>query len=197
MSTTARPSAARRRVTSSNRSASASVSTAVGSSRRSTSGSASRPEQFEPLAFTDRHRRHSGGRVDVEAESLGERSEVDRRPGCDVRRARWARNSRRLSTATIVGTRAKCCCTKVTPTASLGDAGANRSAAHLPVNCRSRPPRMRISVVLPAPFSPRIASTSPARMSRSTSRSACTSPKRRETPTTWGPAEPASTPIPG
>ena len=39
------------------------------------------PEQFEPLAFTDRHRRHSGGRVDVEAESLGERSEVDRRPG--------------------------------------------------------------------------------------------------------------------
>ena len=47
---------------------------------------------------------------------------------------------------------------------------------------------MRISVVLPAPFSPRIASTSPARMSRSTSRSACTSPKRRETPTTWRPA---------
>ena len=157
-------------------------------------------QQFEPLALADRHRRHRGRRVDLEVESLGELGEVDRRPvPRDVRRWRWARNSRRLSTAAIVGTRAKCCCTSVTPrsTASRGDAGANRSPARStsPDDGRSRPPRMRIRVVLPAPFSPRIASTSPARMSRSTlAQAPGTSPKRRETPTTWrAGAEPAST----
>src|SRR3954452_3546368 len=44
-------------------------------------------------------------------------------------------------------------------------------------------PLMRLnSVVLPAPFGPRIARRSPGRISRSTSRTAWTPPKRRPTP---------------
>ena len=44
-------------------------------------------------------------------------------------------------------------------------------------------PAMRLnSVVLPAPFGPRIARRSPCATSRSTSRTACTPPKRRPTP---------------
>ena len=68
ISTTARPSSASRRVTPSKRSASASVSTAVGSSSRRTSRiGVEGAQQLEALALADRHRRHGGGRIDVEA----------------------------------------------------------------------------------------------------------------------------------
>ncbi len=51
-----------------------------------------------------------------------------------------------------------------------------------PASGRCTPSMMRISVDLPAPFSPTSASTSPARMPSDTSDSACTTPKRLETP---------------
>ena len=56
------------------------------------------------------------------------------------------------------------------------------SKARLPVSGDTTPSTIRIMVDLPAPFSPTRARTSPARMSRSTSDSAWTTPKRLDTP---------------
>ena len=203
MSTTARPSVARRRVTASKRSASASVSTAVGSSRRSTSGSGVEgPKQLQSLALTHRHRRNRRRRVDLEVEPCGEIGEVvrrlrPRRPpmalGAEQQQVVDGHHRRHEGEVLLHERHAAL-------PGVAGDAGANGAPARnsSPDDGRSRPPRMRIRVVLPAPFSPRIASTSPARTSRSTPQSAWTSPNRRETPTTSrAGAEPASTAIRG
>src|SRR6185437_4087958 len=55
----------------------------------------------------------------------------------------------------------------------------------VPRSGRASPARIEISVVLPAPFGPSNPKNSPASTRRSTSQSACTSPKRLATPATW------------
>ncbi len=83
---------------------------------------------------------------------------------------------------------------QTTPTPSLaaliGSAGSGRPASMIsPAVGAMSPARQRTSVVLPAPFSPARATTSPGRMFRSMPSSARTGPKltaSRETVTTVG-----------
>ena len=63
-----------------------------------------------------------------------------------------------------------------------GTRPARRRARSPPCPCRTAPPRILISVDLPAPFSPSRAWTSPARRSKSTPSSAVTPGNRREIP---------------
>ena len=204
---TAMPSAAMRRTAASSVSVSAADRVEVGSSRMSSSG-----RRASARASTMRWRRLAGsvstgassGTSSPAAAAIARaaarvRARVTNRPG--PRRASASR-VRFSATETPNTTPSSMFWWTVSMPAFRASSGPARSRRRprrrsSPVVGRVTPESTLISVDLPAPFAPTSPNTSPARISRVTSRSATVAPYRFDTPetaTTGGPAGPAAGP---
>ena len=165
MSTTALPASAYPRIQRSNSVASVGASTAVGSSRMSNVTS-------RASAFTISQRCCAPtGKSCTQA--VGSRTSPARAATSRTRSAVCCGSnppcppSAMFSATVILGTSVKCWCTMPMPCANASDGdriviGAPRQCIS-PCCARNSPKTTRMSVVLPAPFSPRSACTLPAR----------------------------------
>src|SRR5919106_4894074 len=182
MNTTASPSATRDRRVANSASTWCGTSTAVGSSRIRTRHSRSSALRISTRCCSPTERSATRAEGSTATPNRAEARAVPR--WASARSSRRPRDRpRRMFSATVIGPTSEKCWVTMPMRASIASCGdrmasGTPSASTSPASARVSPYAIRMRVVLPAPFSPRRAWTSPPRTSKSIPRLATRSPKR-------------------